>query len=190
MAIRSSKRLGFRLRRCFFMPGDSNWNSPVVSPPAVEVVGQRIVKGDRVDVGAGCRVVDSMFSSGILDDRQRRETQKVHLDQADALDLLALVLHDVQLGVLRYGHRSELLQIVLSDNHAAGVHAGLAHGALEFLCVLHRVADQRIVRLLFLYQLGNFLVGLRRKWSRAFRVPASRCGCSPRGAASVRGRRP
>ena len=33
-------------------------------------------------------------------------------------------------------------------------------GALQLLGVLQRVADQRIVRLLFLYQLGNFLVGL------------------------------
>ena len=32
MATRSSKRFGCNARRCFFIPGDSNWNSPVVSP--------------------------------------------------------------------------------------------------------------------------------------------------------------
>ena len=32
MATRSSKRLGWSARRCFFIPGDSNWNNPVVSP--------------------------------------------------------------------------------------------------------------------------------------------------------------
>ena len=148
-----------QVAQVFFHAGRLELEQPRRLSPAVEVVSQRIVEGDRVDVGpAAGRRLDVL--ERILDDRQRLETQKVHLDQPDALDQLALVLHDVQLGVLRYGHRSELLQIVLSDNHAAGVHAGLAHGALEFLCVLHRVADQRIVRLLFLYQLGNFLVGL------------------------------
>ena len=34
MATRSSNRLGSSARRCFFIPSDSNWNSPVVSPRA------------------------------------------------------------------------------------------------------------------------------------------------------------
>ena len=122
-----------------------------------DLVCRGVVQRDVVDVHVhAVHRLDILH--GVLDDRQRTQPQEVHLDQADALDLLALEFHHVQLGVLGNGHRREVLQIVLADNHAAGMHARLADRAFELLGVFERIAYQLVGRLALGGQFGGFLV--------------------------------
>ena len=99
---------------------------------AVEAVGRGVVD-DREVVDVDLHALGQAdVLHGVLDDRQRTQPQEVHLDQADALDLFALELHDVQIGVLGDSHRSEILQVVLPDDYAAGMHTGLPNRLRAF----------------------------------------------------------
>ena len=103
---------------------------------------------------------------GILDDREGAQSQEVHFDQADALDLFALELHDVQIGVLGDSHRSEILQVVLPDDYAAGMHTGLPNRAFELFGVFERIADQLVRGFPFGGQFRRLLVAeVERRFS-------------------------
>ena len=79
-----------------------------------------------------------------------------HTEKTRAMAVVAEVAHD--LGILTVGivtkpfsfegkrkmglaehHRSEVFQVVLTDNHAAGVHTRLADRPLEFFGIFQRI---------------------------------------------------
>ncbi len=75
------------------MAPPSSWKMPIESPCCSSCVDGRVVEGDVVDVGplagAGLDQVE-----GPLDDRQVAQAEEVHLEQAQLLDAVHLVLGD------------------------------------------------------------------------------------------------
>ena len=149
------------------------------------LVGRRVVERNAVYVH-----IDAVHRldvlHGVLDDRQRAQSQKVHLDQADAFDLLALELHHVQLGILGNGHRRELFEVVLTDDHAAGMHARLADRAFQLLGVFERIADQLVGRLALGGQLRRLLVDEIERRLAVFLVGRDLVGHQLRKAVALR----
>ena len=67
---------------------------------------------------------------GVVDQRQRAQPEEVHLEQADALDLLHRPLGD-DFVLLALVERHELGERPRRDDDAGGVHRGVARHALE-----------------------------------------------------------
>ena len=94
----------------------------------------------------------------IFDNREGCQTQEVHLDKSHTLNVFALELHHVQLGILSHSHRCKLLDIVLADNHTAGVDTCLSHRAFEFLGIGEGLLHQLTTLLALLGKLGHLLI--------------------------------
>ena len=96
---------------------------------AEELVGLRVVERDGVDVD-----VDALgpldLVERIADERQRAQPEEVHLQEADALDLLHRPLRD-DFVLLALVERHELGQRPGRDDDAGGVDRGVAGHALE-----------------------------------------------------------
>ena len=108
----------------------------VASPQHLE--GRLVVEGHRVDVGTRPRrLLDEI--EGHLDDRQVAQPEEVHLQQAEVLDAVHLVLRDDR-GVTRIGAGLGLAldgqvlgQRLVGDDDGGGVDAVLAPEPLEAL---------------------------------------------------------
>ena len=74
------------------MPGDSSWNTPVVSPGAQQLERLRVVERDAVEVDALDAPLLGDEVDGLAQDRQVGEAQEVELQQAQRLDPVHLVL--------------------------------------------------------------------------------------------------
>ena len=110
-----------------------------------QLIGLRVVERDGVDVE-----VDAFgaldLGERVADERQRAQAEEVHLQEADAIDLLhrplgrdfvAVALEERRVVGDRPGR----------DDHAGGVDAGIARHALEPLAHLEQVLDARILLL-------------------------------------------
>ena len=105
-AATSSKLVGASDRMSERIGPPSSWKTPIESPrrSMAKVVG--VVEGDVVDVGAARRSrLDQV--EGPLDDRQVAQAEEVHLQQAELLDPVHLVLGDDR-GVVGIGLPSGL----------------------------------------------------------------------------------
>ncbi len=105
-------------------------------PPLQHLVGQLVVKGDPVDVGS---LAGGGFDEveGPLDDRQVAQPQEIHLEQAEVLDPMHLVLGDDRgvldptagLGLALDG--KVLGQRLAGNDHRGGMDAVLTAQALQ-----------------------------------------------------------
>src|SRR6185503_2150667 len=68
-----------------------------------------------------------------VEDRQRRQSQKVELDQTDELDVILVELGNQRVGARLRIKRAEIGQLARSDQHPAGMHADVARQALQLL---------------------------------------------------------
>ena len=156
---------GPQLLQVFLHAGGLELERARRAPLAIELVGGGIFQADVVDVqllaGGEAYVLD-----GLLDDGEGLQPQEVHLDQPGLLDHRALVLGDEHLLarvlIFRRAHRHDIRYIVAPDDDAAGVHARVAHVALQLLGVFQRVARQGVAPVRRLAQLGHVVDGVRQ----------------------------
>ena len=108
-----------------------------------QLIRLRIVERDVVDVE-----VDALgaldLGERVLDQRQRAQAEEVHLQEADALDLLHRPLRRDFVAVA-LEERRVVGDRAGRDDDAGGVDAGIARHALEALAHLEHVVDARIV---------------------------------------------
>ena len=108
-----------------------------------EVVGQFVVDGNVIDVDHLARRLADVLDR-LLDDRECLEAEEVHLDQARFFDHGAFILRHEQrllrLLILGRSHGHDVRDVLPTDDHAAGMHTGVADIALQFLRVFQRVA--------------------------------------------------
>ncbi len=93
---------------------------------------------------------------GLLQDGQRRQAQEVELHQTDGLDLVLRILAHRAGAAGLLVQRAEVGDLARRDQHAAGMHADVAHQALD----AHRQRQQLghlFLGSLALFQLGRFL---------------------------------
>ena len=135
-AATSSNEVGISERSSARIGPPSSWNTPTVSPAPQQVEGLRVVERDAVDVGAG--------AGALLDEPERdlehvevAQPQEVHLEEAEVLDAVHLVLGDDR-GVLDLPARLRLAldrevlgERLARDHHRGGVDAVLAAQPLE-----------------------------------------------------------
>ena len=115
----------------------SSWNTPIVSPALEHLEGLRVVERDVVDVGPRCplRRLDEIERE--LDDVEVAQPEEVHLEQAEVLDAVHLVLGDdrgvldVAAGLRLALDRQVLGERLARDHDRGGVDAVLAPQALE-----------------------------------------------------------
>ena len=97
--------------------------------------------------------------AGPLQDAERLEAQEVHLQQAHLLDNRPFVLGDDVLGARGLVERHEVRQRLIGDDHAGGVHRGVAGQPFELAAHVDHLADQ-VVGIVRLLELGLGLQGL------------------------------
>jgi hypothetical protein len=105
--------------------------------PAEQGEGVVVVEVDVVDVDLGCRVRFDQLEGVSVDDVEVAQAEEVHLEQAQVLDPVHLVLGDDRsvlrvlagLGLALDGQ--VLGEGLLGDHHRGGVDAVLAAQALE-----------------------------------------------------------
>ena len=125
-----------------------------------QLVGLGIVDGNRIDVerrlaAAGALAIDRR--DGLVDDRERLQSQEVELDEADRLEIVLVELRQqraVGIGIERHVLGDRLRR----DHDAAGMRADVAREALEALRQIDEPAHLFVV-LVNLAQL--FVVGDR-----------------------------
>ena len=66
----------------------------------------------------------------VLDDGQRFQAEEIHLEQAEFAERLHRVLRDDAVVIVQR-QRHVIGQVVVGNDHARGMHAGLARDALE-----------------------------------------------------------
>ena len=130
------------------MPSDSIWKTPVVSPrPSISNVrGSSSGIAREIELG----VLDAPdLVLGVLHDRQVAQAEEVHLEQADPLDPLHVVLRvDVVVAELISGVQS--IERILRDHDAGGVGRGVTRqpldrrGGVEQLAHLRRLVVERL----------------------------------------------
>ena len=76
------------------MAPPSSWNTPIESPACEQLVGLVVVEVDVVDVEVDAPVASRISSSGVGDDVEVAQAEEVHLQQAEVLDPVHLVLRD------------------------------------------------------------------------------------------------
>ena len=103
-------------------------------------VGAAIVERQRLEVERRRRVEQLHEAQRPVEDRERREPEKVELHEPDGLDVVLVVLRDRALGPLRAVERAEVGELARRDEHAARVHADVAGHALDLLGQLEQVA--------------------------------------------------
>ena len=99
-----------------------------------QLVGRRVVHRQRADVERRLALALTLRVDDLdrpVDDRQRAQPEEVELHEARRLDVVLVELrHDVAAGVVAE-QRREVREHRRRDDHAAGVHAGVAHQAFE-----------------------------------------------------------
>jgi hypothetical protein len=147
------------------------------APRAQHAVRLGLVEAERVEVEprAGARL-DRL--ERVVDDRERREAEEVHLQHARLLEAVHVVLRDGDLLVavaaaralagLR-AHGDELVHRPRRDHHAGGVHAGVARQPLERDGVVEQLAVARLV-LVQPADVGHLLDGLGHRQREVGRV--------------------
>ncbi len=68
-----------------------------------------------------------------VENRQRRKSQEVELDQPDVLDVVLVELRHQRIGAGLRVQGAEVGELARRDQHAAGVHADVAGQAFELL---------------------------------------------------------
>jgi hypothetical protein len=114
------------------MPRDSNWNTDSVRPSENSSIDLGVVQRQRLEVEAGAlgpAREDEVLRE--LEDGERGQAQEVELHQADGLHvvLVELAHRGVAAGLLV--QRAEVGDLARGDQHAAGVHADVAHDAFD-----------------------------------------------------------
>ena len=94
----------------------------------------------------------------IFNNRKGSQTQEVHLDKSHTLNVFALKLHNVQVGILCNGYGRKLLNIILTDNHTASVNTRLTHRAFEFLSICESLLHKFATLLALLGEFGYLLI--------------------------------
>ncbi len=94
-----------------------------------QVVGLLVVERQMVNrhfdaVGA----LDHL--AGVADDGQRLQPEKIHLQQAEVADRIHRVLRDQRAAVVLL-ERQQIHQRLVADDHAGGVHGGVARDVFE-----------------------------------------------------------
>ena len=111
------------------MPAPSSWNTPLVSPlPSISkvfVIVQRDVHDVDVDPPVALDVLD-----GVGEDREVRQAEEVHLEQADLRDVLLGHLRD-ELALASLLDRHVVGKRIVGDQHARRVDADVAVKPLE-----------------------------------------------------------
>ena len=98
-------------------------------PVAEQLVGLCVVQRDRVDVEVDALGAFDLVER-VADERERAQAQEVHLQQADALDLLHRPLGD-DFVFLTLVERDELGERPRRDHDARRMHRGMAGHAFE-----------------------------------------------------------
>ncbi len=188
-ATRSSNRSGFRWRRMLLHPARLELEQPRRLAAREQLVHRRVVERDPVDVRAGARVRLDRVES-VRDHGQRLQSEEVHLEEADLLE--------VPHGELRRDfvvrpaiERRELDDRPRGDHDAGGVRGRVPDEPLEPGRHLDQLANGRVgvVRLLERRNLRQRLA----RWSRRPRgaaAPSSRSGPPPRTECRAPARRP
>ena len=133
----------------------------------------------------GVALADEVFRQ--LQDRQRRQAQKVELHQADGLDIVLVELAHRAVAARLHVERAEVGDLARRDQHPAGMHADVAHDAFHPFGQRQQLGHFFFV-LLALLDLGRFAarvdharVGVVRRAAqaspscRAARARAWRC---------------
>ena len=124
---------------------------------AIELVGLGVVDGNGVDIDINLEALAYVFKC-FLYDRQCLQAKEVHFYKAGLLNYTSLVLCHKHLfaGLLVLGnaYRYVVGDIVAANDGSTGVYAGVAHVALEHLCILYGVAQNGVGRSFGLAQLG------------------------------------
>ena len=135
--------LRLRLAQQLAHPGALELEDAVGLPVAEQLVGGRVVERHRVDVehdGVGA----ADLGQRVLDQGQRAQPQEVHLEEADALDLLHRPLGGDFVAVA-LEERRVVGDRPGGDDHAGGVDPGVARHPLEALAHRQDVLDPRIL---------------------------------------------
>ena len=113
----------------------------------------------RIDVDAA-ELLDQRHA--FLFDRERLEAEEVHLQEADRLHEVSVVLgrEEFFVGIRRGHHGQRVNERIARDDYAAGVHARLPDAAFETRRALHQLVDDGIGRIERPFQLGTFLARL------------------------------
>ena len=100
-----------------------------------------------------------------MDDGQGIEPQEVHLEHAHILDVVAVILRSAHVLarflILRQGDGEIFRQVAPADDGGAGVHARLAHAALQGLCIFQDLLVQLRTVLELFDELRNQAVAVR-----------------------------
>ena len=159
------------------MPGDSTWNTPMfcarLSRSKAAASSSGISSG--VDFLAG-RLLDQL--QRVLDDGERFQAEEIHLEQAEFAERLHRVLGDDAAVVVR-GERDVIGQVVVGDDDAGGVDAGLARDALPASCAESITGAGDFLLVVGALEIGAFLERLFQRHLRD-RTGSSSPGGRPR----------
>ena len=100
---------------------------------AENVVGARVIQRQAIQRQRRRSIEHPHVTQRPIEDRQRRQSQEVELDQTDQLDVVLVELRDQRVGARLRVQRAEIGELAGRDQHAAGVHADVARQALELL---------------------------------------------------------
>ena len=133
MAMMSSKRSGFSLRRLSRMPAPSSWNTPTVSAAGQQLVGLRVVERaaapGRASMPRPRLTSSTAFSSTVSVFRPR----KSNFTRPAASTIFQLNWVSGKLDSRIAVERHQLVERPVADHHAGGVGRGVAIEALELL---------------------------------------------------------
>ncbi len=135
----------FQLEHCGGVPGGE------------QLIGRGIVEGHTGERKVGMPH-GAHGALGQIEDRERGEAEEVELDESDRLDVVLVELRDHMLRAFGRIERAVFDQPPRRDEHAAGVHADVAHQAFELLAELEQLRDLVLV----LLPLGKQRLGLAR----------------------------
>ena len=154
--------------------------------PREDGEGLGVVERNRLDVHRlAARLLDAR--QALLEHGQRLEPQEVHLEQPDRLHEMTVVLRAEQRVLVRGFDGDGLGERIAADDDAAGVHADLAHGAVEFLHDAEDAARHLGAVLEFVAQVG---AGLERVVERGLGAVGDEAGEAVRlGDVDVEGAR-
>ena len=114
-----------------------------------------------------------------LEDRQRREAQEVELDEADRFDVVLVELAHRAVAARLHVERAEVGDLAWRDQHAAGVHADVAHDAFHAFGQRQQFGHLFLV-LLALLDLGCLAARVDHARVRVVRRAAQRHGLAGR----------
>ena len=126
-----------------------------------EAEGGGVVEGDPGEV----HVLPAGFldrGEALAEDRERGEAEEVHLQQADRLHVVPVVLRRVELAPVdrRRHHRNGVHERIAGDDDAAGVDAGLAEASVDALGNFEDAPHHRDAVLPLLREFRRGLVGV------------------------------